>query len=148
MGDFRRQISWNYENSVNLLQFLFLHHAWSELEVIVFLKKMVFYRGKIDWILAIVSWFDGKNSSNSNIVGRFRLKRLSNALISRNFAIFKFFPDFWRFYEVLGFLFWEFFTAMITLVYGSCLQNKRAQFSNCVRLKRLIVQPPCLKVKT
>ena len=50
MGDFGRQISFQNENLVNLLQFLFLQDAWSELEVSVFLKSMVFReqnKGKI-----------------------------------------------------------------------------------------------------
>ena len=39
MGDFGRQISQKYKNSINLLQFLLLQHAWSELEVVLFLKR-------------------------------------------------------------------------------------------------------------
>ena len=46
MGDFGRQISFQNENLVNLLQFLFLQDAWSELEVSVFLKRMVFKEQK------------------------------------------------------------------------------------------------------
>ena len=42
MGDFGRQNSlWN-ANSLNFLQFLFLQYDWSELEVLVFLKRNVF----------------------------------------------------------------------------------------------------------
>ena len=47
MGDFGRQISQKYENSINLLQFLLLQHAWSDLEVLVFLKRMVFTEEKL-----------------------------------------------------------------------------------------------------
>ena len=43
MGDFGRQTPWNYENSENLLQLLFLQHAWSELEVLDFLKRKLFW---------------------------------------------------------------------------------------------------------
>ena len=46
MGDFGRQISQNYENSIVLLQFLLLQDAWSELEVLVFPKRMVFIEQK------------------------------------------------------------------------------------------------------
>ena len=46
MGDFGRQISFQNENLVNLLQILFLQDAWSELEVLVFLKRMVFREQK------------------------------------------------------------------------------------------------------
>ena len=55
MGDFGRQISQKYENSINLLQFSLLQHAWSELEVLVFLKRMVFTEQKRVnfWILKI-----------------------------------------------------------------------------------------------
>ena len=42
MGDFGRQISQKYENSMNLLQFSLLQHAWNELEVRLFLKRMNF----------------------------------------------------------------------------------------------------------
>ena len=55
MGEFGRQISFQNENLVNLLQFLFLQDAWSELEVSVFLKRMVFKepkKGKI-WKLKV-----------------------------------------------------------------------------------------------
>ena len=55
MGEFGRQISFQNENLVNLLQFLFLQDAWSELEVTVFLKRMVFKeqkKGKI-WQLKV-----------------------------------------------------------------------------------------------
>ena len=47
MGDFGRQISQKYKNSINLLQFLLLQHAWSDLEVLVFLKRMVFTEEKL-----------------------------------------------------------------------------------------------------
>ena len=46
MGGFGRQISFQNENLVNLLQILFLQDAWSELEVLVFLKRMVFTEEK------------------------------------------------------------------------------------------------------
>ena len=39
MGDFGRQNSLLHAKLVNLLQFLFLQHAWSQLEVLVFLKR-------------------------------------------------------------------------------------------------------------
>ena len=55
MGDFGRQVSQKYENSINFLQFSLLQHAWSELEVLVFLKRMIFTEQNEGKVLGIES---------------------------------------------------------------------------------------------
>ena len=43
-----RQMAPYNENLLNFLQFLLLQHAWSELEVLLFLKRMKFTEQKTD----------------------------------------------------------------------------------------------------
>ena len=91
-------IEWNFSK---FSSFLLPATCLEWIGSVSFTQKNEFYRVKIEQIFATESWFDGKNSQNSNIVALKRWSRfrrifhrtwlwiyLASWLISRNFCIF------------------------------------------------------------